>query len=99
MRNDPYLITIHKPIHGTYCSIRLKTLNECIRNGQNMRICISGLGCAEVDPHWWYDNAVEKKKMVGRYAKSPMMMIFNHVPLPGILKQRKDISQDQIGLF
>ncbi len=98
MKNDPYLVEIFNPIHGTYISISHNKLREAIYNGQDLLIRIPQ-GEVIMDPKGWIRNSDKIEKRVMKYADNPMKLYYGYVPIPSYAKKNKDISQDQIELF
>ena len=98
MQNEPMIITIQKPLSGTYCSIDKRKLVEAVRNHQMLEVTLLGVGTTIVDPIWWWDTADKKEKRVVNYANSPMTFVYNHLPLESVFKKNKDKAVNQLNL-
>lgn len=102
MQNEPKTVYIQTPVPGTYnkVSIRRSILKEAIMNGQQLDIWIGDPKYGQhalVDPRDWIRTGTMERRP-GKY-KTPLELYYNFVPIPGLLKKMKDISQDQIQLL
>lgn len=98
MNPEPLEVIIRKAIHGTYCSIDLRKLQQAVDNHQMLKVTILGKGSAVVDPRWWYDTGTKETRVVN-YVNRPMTFIYNTAPIEGKLKANKNIAENQLSLL
>lgn len=94
-------ITINKPLHDNYLSIREKTLYEAIKKGEMLRVIVPSMGEGIVDPKW----ALEKGKLIEQVfliPDKPMRLRAFYVDLksPGQIKEdEKRAEEEQLKLI
>ena len=97
MENDYYEVNIHTPVPGTMneVSISLGKLREAFQNHQQIKVTIlANKISAIVDPKWWFDTGWKEKVM--KKKKTPLVLIHNHVPVPGQFMKNKLEIVDQL---
>lgn len=90
--------TILRPIWGNYISLDLRLLQQAVREHKRMRVTILNMGTAIFSPRWWYDTAIKIEKRKVHY-KTPMIFVYNFLPIKGALLKSKKNTPGQQGLF
>jgi hypothetical protein len=90
------IVTIRKPLYGTFCNIRESVINNAIKSGQMMLVKIPQ-GEAVVDPGDWKKTG-KRVEQVFNFPDNPMVMWGNYVPIDGVSKTQ-DIVEGQMELI